>query len=283
MAAQEGWLMRSVAVLGLGALLLISGAPQGVAQNATPRQAQGQQNQGPRLLAPTSQPVTAVAGAWEISAESGEKKCRVQLNARETKERRMILGAPPACKTAMPLLTMATQWALGEDGAIYLFKQDGGQLYLFRRDAAGSFKAESGVDLALEPVGGRASEAPRSESVAATLNALNGQAPAKDADRAALTGAYALARSRSGGEDCTLELNRMPGPRPKSGGAVWTAALDAGCADEGLRIFEPVGWQYDNGRIFLLAKKGSTIGFTRDGQGWRKDPAAGRPLWLMRK
>lgn len=259
--------MRGAAIGGLACL----------AAAASPAPAQS-----PKLLAPTSQPVIAVSGAWEISAEGGERKCRVQLNARETKDRRMILGAPPACKAAMPALTLAAQWALGEDGAIHLYRQDGAALYLFRRDAAGSFKAEGGVDLALEPIGGRSSEAPRSENVAATLNALNGQPPAKDADRAALAGVYALGRER-GGDACALELGRMPGPRPKSGGAVWTASLGDACRDDGLRVFDPVGWQFENGRIVLIAKRGVTIGFTRDGDAWRKDPEAGRPLWMRKK
>ncbi len=259
--------MRRAALLALATLAFTAG---------------GAAAQSPKLLAPSSQPVAAVSGAWEISLGGGERKCRVQLNAKEIRGRHMLLGAPAACKASIPILTQAAQWGLGEDGAIHLFKPDGGALYLFRRDATGGFKAEGGADLVLEPVGKSAQETPRSESVTATLNALNGTVPAKDADRAALAGSYATGRARDGGA-CELRLERVPGPRAKSGGPVWTAALDAACRDEGLRVFDPVGWQYENGRIFLLAKRGSSIGFTRDGGAWRKDPESGRPLWMRKK
>ena len=180
---------------------------------------------------------------------------------------------------------MSAPWlsliGLGEDGAIHVFKQDGSALYLFRRDAAGSFKSDRD-GLALEPIGGRSGEAPRADTVKATLNALNGDTPTRDVERAALAGIYAIGRARDA-EDCAIELKRLPGPRPKSGGAVWVAALDESCADDGLRTFNPVGWQYDSGRIFLLAKKGHSIGFTATGGGWTKDPAAGKPLFMRKK
>lgn len=237
--------------------------------------------QAPRLLAPTSAATTPLAGAWKISG-AGERACRVQLNVREIHDRHMLLGVPPACKAAMPPLIAAAQWGLGEDGAIHIFKQDGGALYLFRRSAGGAFKSDRD-ELTLEPIGGRSGEAPRADSVAATLNALSGETPTRDAARAALVGTYAIGRARNT-EDCAIELKRLPGPRPKSGGPVWVSALDASCADEGLRTFNPVGWQFEADRIFLLARKGHSIGFTAaPGGEWIKDPVAGRPLWMRKK
>ncbi len=246
-------------------------------------QAARAQDARPPLLAPTSQTVVNLAGAWEIASPDGARKCRVQLSPREAAERRMTLGAPPACRMAMPALVGATQWGLGEDGRIHLYKQDGAPLGSFRRELDGLFKAQGWVELTLTAVGGRITEAPRSETVAATLQALTGETPAKDADRAALVGRYNVARMRDA-DGCMLDLRRIPGPRPKQGGPVWSATLDQACRDEGLRVFDPVGWQYDQGRVFLVAKKGHTIGFTaeRDG-GWVKDPAAGRPLWMRKR
>ncbi|WP_342360606.1 AprI/Inh family metalloprotease inhibitor [Terrarubrum flagellatum] len=235
-----------------------------------------------KLLAPTSTPVKAVAGPWQMASADNEAKCLVQFSAREAGGGRMILGSPPACKTKLVVLTSAVQWGLGEDGAIYVFRQNGDLLFSFAREPGGHFKGQN-IDLNLSPVGGRSGEAPRSDSVAATLDALNGKPPPRDEQRAALTGAYIVARERNG-EGCAIELKQFPGPRPKKGGAIWSAALADSCDDEGLRVFDPVGWQYDDGRIFLVAKKGHTIGFTSDGPaGWKKDPAAGKPLWLRRK
>ena len=238
--------------------------------------------QTPRLLAPTSEVVTALAGVWEISIAGGERKCRVQASSRETKQQRMLFGAPTACKASIPALLAAAEWGVGEDGAIHIFKSGGGALHLFRRDAAGAFKAEGG-DLALEPIGGRPGEAKRTDTVSATLNALSGHTPARDADRAALVGVYELGRPGNN-SGCAIDLKRLPGPRARTGGAIWVATLDAGCGDEGLRIFNPTGWQYEAGRVFLVAAKGQRIGFTGGGaSNWIKDPAAGRPLWMKRK
>jgi hypothetical protein len=241
------------------------------------------QDRKPALLAPTSQTVSNLAGAWEIASPDASRKCRVLLNPRETAERRMVLGAPPACRMAMPALTGAAQWGLGEDGRIHLYKQDGAALGAFRRELDGVFRAEGWVELTLTAIGGRPTEAPRAETVAATLQALTGETPAKDVDRAALVGRYNLTRTRDA-EGCGLDLRRIPGPRPKQGGPVWSVTLDQACRDDGLRVFDPVGWQYEHGRVFLVARKGHTIGFTaeRDG-GWVKDPVAGRPLWMRRK
>lgn len=239
-------------------------------------------SQEARLLAPTSPVAAGLSGAWEVAADAAHI-CRIQFNRREIAPGRMLLGAPAICRRAIPVMAGAAQWGVGEDARIRLFRGDGGLLLTFRREGEAVFRAEGQASLTLTPLGGRPDETPRRDTVASAMQTLTGEIPERDAARAALAGVYALARSRDG-EGCAIELQRLPGPRPKKGGAVWTAALASSCRDEGLRIFDPAGWQYDNGRLFLVARKGHSIGFSADGPGgWRKDPAEGRPLWMRKR
>ncbi|MET0605916.1 MAG: AprI/Inh family metalloprotease inhibitor, partial [Beijerinckiaceae bacterium] len=149
-----------------------------------------------QLMAPTSEPVANLAGGWDVSSPDGSRKCRIQLNAREVADGRMVLGAPPACRRAIPALASVGQWALGRDGRIHLYAQDGAPLGSFRRQLDGQFRAEGWIELTLEAVGGKPGEATRAESVSQTLQAMTGEADARDGERARLAGRYVLARDR---------------------------------------------------------------------------------------
>ena len=63
----------------------------------------------------------------------------------------------------------------------------------------------------------------------------------------------------------------------------YEARLLDDCHDNGLKVFEPVAWRYDAGRLTLQARRGHlvTLISERDGQ-WRRDPDVGATL-LLRK
>jgi Protease inhibitor Inh len=87
------------------------------------------------------------------------------------------------------------------------------------------------------------------------------------------SGRYAVLRDdRDTG--CMLTLDsRARGP----GG--FRAQLAPACRDNGIVIFDPVGWALDRGRLVLTARKGHKAHFERDDAGvWRRDPKEGKSL-----
>lgn len=95
--------------------------------------------------------------------------------------------------------------------------------------------------------------------------------------RSAVAGRYAPLRD--GGKDtgCMLTLDGSArGP-----GGTNRAQLAPACRDQGLVIFDPVGWQIERGRLALTARKGHKAHFDRQPDGtWLRDPKEGKTLGL---
>ena len=61
------------------------------------------------------------------------------------------------------------------------------------------------------------------------------------------------------------------------------ASLAPGCRDQGIVIFDPVGWQIVNGRLVLTARKGHKTHLDAQPDGtWKKDPKEGKSLTLKK-
>ncbi|MGL4812863.1 MAG: AprI/Inh family metalloprotease inhibitor [Beijerinckiaceae bacterium] len=252
--------------------------------------------QTPPVLLPRSAPaVEALAGAWDIVSADGARRCRLQLNrlehpstvsqatggARTDETGWMLMGMPTACRTTFPALATRNAWALGKDGVLHLAAGGGVDAIPFKKSAGGAFTASA--DMRLEPVGRSIHGEERVQKVAAATATLSRTENAVDPQRASLAGAYRLTRD-SAGHACALQLTLTPTRIWGAEGDVLLAHLTGECADEGLRIFSPAGWRMAEGRLFLVAKKGHSIGFSRDGNGrWYRDPPAGRPLLLTRE
>jgi hypothetical protein len=89
---------------------------------------------------------------------------------------------------------------------------------------------------------------------------------------------YAL--ERDGGKDanCLLILDNQT----KAPGG-YKASLAPGCRDEGIMIFDPVGWRLVAGRLVLTARRGYATHLDLQADGtWRKDPSEGKPLILKK-
>ncbi|MGH6817293.1 MAG: AprI/Inh family metalloprotease inhibitor [Methylovirgula sp.] len=55
------------------------------------------------------------------------------------------------------------------------------------------------------------------------------------------------------------------------------------CRDQGIMIFEPVGWRLVAGRLVLTARGGYTTRLDLQPDGtWPKDPNEGKPLVLKK-
>jgi hypothetical protein len=60
--------------------------------------------------------------------------------------------------------------------------------------------------------------------------------------------------------------------------------LSGGCIDSGMKIFDPVAWYTDRGRLYLVARKGHEQRLAPDKDGiFQKDPPAGSQLFLKKQ
>lgn len=103
------------------------------------------------------------------------------------------------------------------------------------------------------------------------------QQPPRQAETIAPAGAggpgrYALLREE--GKDSGCLVNLMQNGR---------AQLGPGCRDQGLVIFDPVGWSAGRNSIVLRARKGHRVNFVYKPDGtWLRDPPDKRPLALRK-
>jgi hypothetical protein len=90
-------------------------------------------------------------------------------------------------------------------------------------------------------------------------------------------GRYIILREMTKDSGCMLTLDdRARGPRGTN-----RAILAPACRDQGIVIFDPVGWTIDRAnRLVLTARKGHQAHFERTEDGsWQKDPKeGGKPL-----
>lgn len=247
----------------------------------------------------------ALAGAWELANPKASRSCRLTLGAEVVPGGRQV-GAPPACRIAVPLLVQVSAWTVNDDKSISLVDGAGKSVIDFRTSGGpGHFAAKAGTETyMLTPlVGPRDSD--RTGSIAAALSSKEPSAPAPSpagqrlaagtapaatlvAAPAAepaplrpdtLVGLYGVAREKNK-PICSLDLAATP---VKKGG-VFVAKLSGGCIDPGLKVFDPVAWRVDKGHLVLQARKGHEQSFaaTPDGM-FTKDPPSGAQLFLRKQ
>jgi hypothetical protein len=91
-----------------------------------------------------------------------------------------------------------------------------------------------------------------------------------------LAGRYNILREGSKDTGCLLTLDdKARGP---SGS--FKAQLAPACRDQGIVIFDPVGWRLERGTLFLVARKGHAARFDlqHDGVWWKDPKEGGKPL-----
>ncbi len=96
--------------------------------------------------------------------------------------------------------------------------------------------------------------------------------PAQESAAGAGAGRYALLREENKDSGCLVNL--LPGGR---------AQLGPGCKDQGLVVFDPIGWSTGRNSIILRARKGHRVNFILKTDGtWLREPADKRPLALRK-
>jgi hypothetical protein len=236
------------------------------------------------LVAPDGPEIKALTGAWDVVAEGSGKRCRIQLNGAQPGRDMLVAGIQPPCRNAIPALTPVLGWGLGKDGRIRLMKADGKEALVFesRRQPGGAmrFVASSGfTDIVIEPAAQRYETQKRTATVINTVATLQAPAgPAVDPALAAAAGRYTVARDPKQ-PGCVVTLALDPSTLEKAR----KATLDPACTDAGLKVFDPAGWRMEGERLFLVARKGHAIGFSKTREGnFFKDPPQGKPLVMVK-
>lgn len=242
------------------------------------------------LAAFGASPASAAAQSssqWELTQVDANRSCLLTLRGEEAGTGFHALGAPAGCRKALPILLNAGGWSKVEGGGVRLVARDGGALMDFTSKAPGRFEATGpmGEVYRLSARGGASQRLPDGGKIAQA-----GAAPARAApvpvgvapSRAAIPGRYAILRDESKDTGCMVTLEDRGGRGPKGSSRAFLAPA---CRDQGLVIFDPVGWALIGGKLTLYANKGHSLSFLvgPDGKTWSKDLAVGgKPIILRR-
>jgi hypothetical protein len=225
--------------------------------------------------------VRDAAGLWEMSLSDTNRKCRLVLRADPAPTKAFALAMPAGCRRALPILASVDSWTVASK-ALALIDDSGTAVLQFTaaKDAQtlvatgpegetySLVAANPGPHVALTMV-----------AQAATPAAAPAGAAPSTPTAAEVAGRYGLLRA--GGKDtgCMLTLDgKAKGPK---GGK--KAVLAPACRDQGIVIFDPVGWRLENGRLTLTAKKGHETHLDLQADGtWAKDPKEGAALILKK-
>ena len=234
------------------------------------------------------------ASAWDLVLDGGRKQCRLTLRG-DLGGKGAAVAMPPGCRLAFPSLKSVARWSEMGDGRLQFEDARGEPLLAFEGDGEG-FRATSpqGDALALKPASA-ASHADLAKAVAMAsghVELAQAEAGAKAASAkkpaaatvstqkpAEVAGRYAVLRDKTKDTGCMVTLDdKAHGP-----GSTFKARLAPACRDQGIVIFDPVGWQMAHGQLVLRARKGHTTEMTSQEDGsWMNDPKKGKTLSLKK-
>ena len=246
--------------------------------------------------------VPGSALTWMLSSASAARSCQMSLRF-NAEGAAGGLTLPAGCRHAIPGVRMALTWSIGTNGSITLLNASGGTVLAFERQADGTWHGTDaeGEVLVLTPTTAAAADPAATvaasggpvvlsttplEATSGTVVALNdtskqGKAAATATDQATakdVAGRYAVMRGdRDTGCMVTLETENR-GPKNS-----FRARLAPACRDQGIIVFDPIGWQAKGATLKLTARKGHSIDLNRDANGvFVKMPEDAKALGLKR-
>lgn len=233
----------------------------------------------------------SVAGQWDMALGDTPRKCRLTLNQELTGKAHEI-AMPAGCRRAMPILAAVGTWNTASD-ALVMLNRDGEAVLNFQPAedglAAKGPEGETYSLIAADPARRlQLAQAPKpvvqDPPPAAAAPAAAPSAPAAPAapvsgKPADMAGRYAVLREEGKETGCMISLDeKAKGPK-----GTLKALLAPACRDQGIVIFDPVGWSLVAGRLSLTAKKGHQAHFDRQADGtWAKDAKEGKALALRK-
>jgi Protease inhibitor Inh len=235
----------------------------------------------------------ALAGQWDMSLGDTNRKCRLTLY-QELAGKSHEIVMPAGCRRAMPILAAVGTWNTASD-ALVMINRDGEAALTFAPVEDGlAAKGPEGETYSLtaaDPVKRRQfaqapkpvvtdPPAPAAPAPAAPAAPKPPAAAAADVKPADIAGRYSVLREVGKETGCTITLDeKAKGPK-----GTLKALLAPACRDQGIVIFDPVGWSITNGRLNLTAKKGHQAHFDKQADGtWAKDAKEGKALMLRKQ
>jgi hypothetical protein len=250
----------------------------------------------------------AATGQWDMSL-GADRTCRMTLEAGTASGGSVDM--PALCRRSLPILTKVGLWTLPKTDNIELADASGkpildfvarsestlsangpeGETYhLVPVNAPGDFKFEPedmhgtpGFDV-VQAAPPTPAESNPPKNPGPTPPASKSAAPPKPSAAALalkpadVAGRYAIEREAGKDANCLLILD----DRAKAPGGS-KASLAPACRDQGIMIFDPVGWRLTGGRLVLTARRGFTTHLDLQPDGtWLKDRSEGRLLILKK-
>lgn len=232
---------------------------------------------------------TTNVGAWTLSLDNGSRECRVTLRP-DVAAPGYAVAMPVGCHRAFPVLGAVAIWTEPGDGKLQFDDSSGQPVLNFEPADGGALKSTSpdGAIYVLQPIGPHkpvvltvATAAARIVTAAGastgTPKPVTAKLPLPSV--AEMAGHYAVLRDKAKDTGCMVTFDdKSHGPK----GSL-KANLAPACRDQGIVIFDPVGWQLQGGHLVLTARKGHTtrLDLQEDGS-WLKDPKDGKSLSLKR-
>jgi hypothetical protein len=207
--------------------------------------------------APTTDPVKAMAGPWEISNADRDKICIVMLKADAAGGAFKLEFDKAACVPNLPMMKNVVLWKIGADDAVQLLDGKGNALVEFSEVESGMYETErpgEGVFFLQTP----AAAGP----------------PQRTADQ--MVGDWTMVRGGSK-PICTLTLSNTATALDD-----FVLKINPGC-DVLVTRFGPTTWQMDRGELLLKSPQGRTWRFAEgDDNKWQRVPETADPVMLVR-
>lgn len=241
------------------------------------------------LSVATARAAGGPASVWDIVLDGGQRQCRLTLRS-DTDGKGAPVAMPPGCHRAIPALSGVVFWSDGGDGKLQLNDGKGEPILIFTSEGKDyTTTSPQGELYRLMPVNAASVANLAKAAAAASANVevapavkkpLSLKKPAAASEKPEeVAGRYAVLRDKTRDTGCMVTLD------DKSHGPDNTlkARLAPACRDQGIVIFDPVGWQMVSGQLVLTARKGHKTELdTQEDGSWMNNPKTGKTLSLKR-
>ncbi len=237
-------------------------------------------------------PIRAAGGppsVWDIMLDGGQRQCRLTLRG-DNDGKGASVAMPPGCHRAIPALSGVVFWSDTGDGKLQLNDAKGEPVLIFTAEGKSyTTTSPQGELYRLSPANAASSANLIKAAALATANvdvveAVKKPAPLKKSAAASqkpeeVAGRYAVLRDKTHDTGCMVTLDdKSHGPEN-----TLKARLAPACRDQGIVIFDPVGWQMVSGQLVLTARKGHKTELdTQEDGSWANNPKTGKILSLKR-
>ncbi len=229
------------------------------------------------------------AAIWDMVLDGGQRQCRLTLRS-DNDGKGAPVAMPPGCHRAIPALSGVVFWSDNGDGRLQLNDVKGEPVLIFAADGKDyTTTSPQGELYRLIPLNAAsianlakaaASASAKVEVAQAVKQPVPSKKPAAAIEKPEnVAGRYAVLREKTHDTGCMVTLD------DKSHGPDNTlkARLAPACRDQGIVIFDPVGWQMVSGQLVLTARKGHKTELdTQEDGSWMNNPKTGKTLSLKR-